>query len=315
MKRKTAVLVSVLAYVAIFTLIFQLAIRTDIRVFYLGFPLIVGLYFIIAGNCFATRLRLSRWCLWACMEFIGGPISWILLLICYPHFLMNAGILFFFIPTICVLDVMWPAVGLGIQCVKWYKRRDAVLDDEEEKKPAAVQSKQPPAVGRKLRELAGFAGIMLAILAVVALLVSVKQVREIRPAEAYEDGGVHVFYPKKVESRVVKNDSASSRDRRLYPTKTVYFVLYRADDGSGYGLYEEALSKSDGQQIVREGLPLERRVLCIPSENTYVTTAPEDTAESYTVGLKRRCYILMGVSAGYLVLCGAVWAVVELRKK
>ena len=86
---------------------------------------------------------------------------------------------------------------------------------------------------RRLKTIIPVAGILLLILSAASLYVAVQALLEIRPAEDYEDIGVLTFQPYDVLPVQVQNTGASSRDRRMNPTKTVYMIYYRATDGSG----------------------------------------------------------------------------------
>ena len=67
-------------------------------------------------------------------------------------------------------------------------------------------------------------GVMLFLGAVLVSYFSARNLMQIIPEENYVDQGVHIFYPYRVLPMPVKNTSASSRDRRMNPTKTVYVV-------------------------------------------------------------------------------------------
>ena len=155
---------------------------------------------------------------------------------------------------------------------------------------------------RKLKSVIFVSGILLLILAVAASCFSIKNLYGLRPAGSYEDGGVYTFSPYQVLPVQVKNTGASGRDRRMNPTRTVWMVHYRADDGSGYRWSERAVTREVGQKIVEEGAGIARRVLNIPDDNTYITVGQEQTAVSYTAGLRQRYLIVLSLSAGYIIL-------------
>lgn len=70
MKKVAAVLMSVLFCVGVFILLFRLSIGKDIRWFLFGSPLFSAVYFLFVGSVFANRLKINRWLLWLCMNFI-----------------------------------------------------------------------------------------------------------------------------------------------------------------------------------------------------------------------------------------------------
>ncbi len=151
------------------------------------------------------------------------------------------------------------------------------------------------------------AGVMLLILAVVMGYFSIKSLLAALPVESYEDKGVYIFSPREVRSAQVKNTGASSRDRRLYPMKTVYMVCYQDTDGRGYQWTERAVTRDWGEAIVKEGVAVNRRVLRIPERGTYITVEPEETAQSHVAGERRRNLVTIGLSGAYCLFYLAAW--------
>ena len=148
----------------------------------------------------------------------------------------------------------------------------------------------------KLKPIAFTVGIMLLIGAALCLYFSLRNLSSIRPASAYEDMGVHIFVPEEVY-----------RQKRNYPTTTVYIVRYRAEDGSGYQYkYESGSVESTAQNILETGEPIERRVLSIPDEDGYITIGANETAQTYEARQKRTYWTIAGVSAAYLLVWLAV---------
>ncbi|MCI9001352.1 MAG: hypothetical protein HFG03_00790 [Oscillibacter sp.] len=154
---------------------------------------------------------------------------------------------------------------------------------------------------KRLRSIAFLAGVLLLILSAVFLYVAMGALSDLRPAEDYEDRGVLTFRPYEVYPVQVENTGASGRDRRMHPTKTVYMVYYRAADGSGYKWSDKAYSRDHGRQVVEAGETVRRRVLSIPSDGTYITVEPEQTAESYTKGLWEKYTQIVGMATLYIV--------------
>ena len=168
---------------------------------------------------------------------------------------------------------------------------------------------------RKLKTIIPVAGILLLILSAASLYVAMQALLVIRPAEDYEDIGVLTFQPYDVLPVQVQNTGASSRDRRMNPTKTVYMVYYRATDGSGYKWSSEAFSKDHGQRVVEAGETVERRVLRIPADGTYITVEPDQTAESYTAGLRQKYVFGLVLSAAYILVYLVIWGVILSKKR
>ena len=168
---------------------------------------------------------------------------------------------------------------------------------------------------KKLKSVITVAGIMLLILSAASLYVVLPLSSEVRPADSYEDKGVRTFEPYDVLPVQVQNTSASSRDRRMNPTKTVYMVCYRATDGSGYKWSDEVPAKSYGESVVEAGKTVERRVLSIPEAGTYITVEPGQTAESYTEELREKYHGIIGLSVSYIFVYAAAWAILLVRKR
>ena len=167
----------------------------------------------------------------------------------------------------------------------------------------------------KVKSVGFVAGLMLLILAAVMTYLSVKGLFAIPTADSYENGGTHTFEPYQVLPVQVQNTSAYSRDRRMNPTKTVYMVYYRATDGSGYKWSDEALTRDLGEDIVEAGEPVKRRVLSIPADRTYITVEPDQTAKSYTDGLRQKYVTILVLAGAYVLLYVVAWCILILMKK
>ena len=161
----------------------------------------------------------------------------------------------------------------------------------------------------KLKSVVFVTGVMLLILAAAVGYLSVKYLAAVLPADSYEDKGVYTFLPYQVLPVQVQNTGAGGRDRRMNPTKTAYMVCYQDAGGSGCQWSRQALTRELGQEIVDEGAAVERRVLSIPADRSYITVEPGQTAESYPAGLRQK-YITALVTAGaYVILYAAAWRV------
>ena len=144
---------------------------------------------------------------------------------------------------------------------------------------------------------------------------SIKYLVAIFPAASYEDKGVYTFLPYQVLPVQVQNTGASGRDRRMNPTKTAYIVYYRTTSGNGYQWREQALTREPGQEIVDAGAAVERRVLAIPADRSYITVEPGQTAESYTARLRQKYITALVLAGAYVLLYVAAWCVSILMEK
>ena len=167
----------------------------------------------------------------------------------------------------------------------------------------------------KLKSIVFVVGILLLILAAAMGYLSIKYLSAILPADSYEDKGVYTFLPYQVLPVRMQNTGASGRDRRMNPTKTAYMVYYRDTSGSGYQWSEQALTRELGQEIVDAGAAVERRVLAIPADRSYITVEPGQTAESYTAGLRQKYITALVLAGAYVLLYVAVWYVLIFMKR
>ena len=149
------------------------------------------------------------------------------------------------------------------------------------------------------KKILGACATALFIVSLVTLYRGWKGAAAVRPADSYEDRGVHTFAPYRVLPVQVENTSGSRRYRRMHPTRTVYMVQYRTTNESGYRWRKEAPSRSLGLDIVAKKAPEKRRVLAIRGQKKYISIEAEQTAESYTAGLKRKYRWMAGLSAIY----------------
>lgn len=310
MKKAAALFVSVLLYICAFLLIFRFSFGKHIRWFLLGFPVMTAMYFVIAGNLFARCLHLNRWFLWLSMNFIGGLCSWIILLVCFPKFLMNGMILFLIGPFVGIFAVIWAVVGLGFLCAKGLKGQAIPSDGIESH--SAFRSRQAGVWSAKKIIFVG--GLVLLILAASRLYVGARGFASIRPAADYEDNGVHTFAPYDILPVQVKNN-ATGRAQRNNPTRTVYMVYYQTTDGTGYRWQVEGGSVRELAKQVYDRGAVERRVLSIPEDNTYITVEAEQTAERYTSSLRQKYVLILGLSGGYVLVYVAAWVVILSRKQ
>lgn len=312
MKKAAAILVSILLYIGAFLLMFRLFMGDQIRWFLFGFPMLTAMYFVIAGNLFAHRLHLNRWSFWLSINLIGGLCSVIILLVSFPALLMNGMILFLIGPLVGVFAVVWAVVGLGFLCVKGLKGRMAPSNGVEGS--STSHPRRSGAGGGKAKKVIAVGGLLLLILAASSLYVGARGFASIRPAADYKDSGIHTFAPYDILPVQVKNN-ATGRAQRNNPTRTVYIVYYQATDGTGYRWQVEGGSVRELAEQVYDRGPVERRVLSIPADNTYITVEPDQTAESYTSSLRQKYILILALSGGYVLVYAAAWVVILCRNQ
>ena len=238
--------------------------------------------------------------------------SWILLIVCFPMILFNAGIILVILPVTAVFAVVWAVVGIGFLCVRLWKRRTGSADGTGQ--PSFASPKRTGAWREKLTGIIRVVGVIELVLSMAFLYLGVKGIATVRPASGYEDMGVHTFSPYQVLPVSVENTS-TGRDKRLNPKKTVYVVYYQALDGTGYRWEVDTGSKSEANRILAAGENVERRVLSIKETGKYIIVGAELTADTYVEGQKQQYFWMAGLSGGYLVLCLAGWVIVKQSQK
>lgn len=312
MKKVTAIFASVLFYIGTCLLMFRFFMGESIGWWLFGFPIVVAVYFVTVGSLLVHHLQLNRWSLWLGMNLIGSLCSWLILLAWLPSLLENGMILFLIVPSIGVFAVVWAVVGLGFLCAKGLKGRSAISDNRESFQ--ATRPQQAGGWGARTKRIILNGGILLLILAAVGLYTGVRDFTSIRPATDYQDKGVHTFTPYDILPVQVKNTGTRNSQRRN-PTRTVYMVYYHTTDGTGYHWQTEGGSAQTLAEQLYDRGPVERRVLSIPADNTYITVEANQTAESYTESLWQKYILMICLSGGYVLLYVVVWFVIRSRNQ
>lgn len=275
-------------------LVFLILVEINLRfiylemgsLYYVVFPLLMVFYFLIAGRAFRP-LGIRRWPLWLVMNLIGYPLCWAVLTLRAPGIWFNLGILLLFLPITAAMAVAWLAVGAVFLLLRLAKTP-----------PAKIKR----GVKSLSRRIVNVAKPLLLTLAVVGLVSAGYRYMTMRPADGYADEGVYTF----VASQGYPTVEDASRGGR----RSVYKVVYKAQ-GAGYTYTQEAPAESIGKQYVREKRTVDRRVLSIVGEGSYITVDAEYTPEGYVLSLRRRYLLVFGLSAGYL----AALAVRHIWKK
>lgn len=66
---------------------------------------------------------------------------------------------------------------------------------------------------------------------------------------------------------------------------------------------------------MKKSVPVTRWVLSIPSNRTYITVKPDQTAESYTAGLRQKYVLALALSAAYILVYLVIWGVILSKKR
>ncbi len=144
--------------------------------------------------------------------------------------------------------------------------------------------------------------LLMFVVAGTILWQSVKEYNSINSASAYIDKGVRQFVPYNVSSILKDNPSSSSKDRRLHPKTVIYRVEYKAVDGTGLEYRQETGHvKDEAERILKEAVPVDRRVLLIKDSHSYITIDPDKTAESYVSDLRQKCKWMIILSSVFIV--------------
>lgn len=167
---------------------------------------------------------------------------------------------------------------------------------------------------KDLRMVGTIGSLWLLLLAAAVIFAAGRQMLAIRPADNYEDAGIHSFLAYRVLPSQVQNTGATGRYRRMNPTRTIYKVYYLATDGSAYQCSEQVVSREFGQDMVDAEVSIERRVLRIPADGTYITVEADQTVESYTAGLRQK-YVWALVPSGTYILLYLLVKIAHLVKR
>lgn len=277
--------------------------EVDLRLIYLEmgplyfilFPLLMALYFLIAGRLFRP-LGIGRWQLWLVMNLIGYPLCWAGLTLRVPGIWFNLGILLLFLPITTALIITWVVVGVILLLVRLIKTP-----------PARIKR----TLGSLFRRIVNVMKPLLLTLAVIGIASAGYRYLTMRPASDYTDEGVYTFVATKgyptVEGTSTYKVGSSYRSRQ----RSVYKVVYEAK-GAGYTYIQEAPAESIGKQYVREKRTVDRRVLSFTGEHLYITVDAKYTLEGYVQSLRLRYLLVFGASAGYLAAL-AVWHIWKKR--
>ena len=165
---------------------------------------------------------------------------------------------------------------------------------------------------KRLREWIVIIGAMLLILSASLAFFSIKYYLALPSEKSFADEGIYTFSPYQVLPGRIKN-TQTGRYQRMNPYVTVYNVHYKAKDGYRYTV--RVSGKSTGQKIVRENVPLQRRVLINTDNNTYITVEAEESAESYISKMKGKYIVILALSAVYIIFYIVIWYVVLMRKR
>ena len=194
--------------------------------------------------------------------------------------------------------------GDGFLCAKGLKNQ--AVSSHNIENPSASHIQQENIWVRKAKKVISAIGPVLLIVAVCNFCVGIKNFVSTRPVDDYKDCGIHTFTPYDILPVQVKT-STTRRAQRNNRTRTDYIVYYKTTDGTGYRWQKNGGSaRTLAEQLYNRG-SVERRVLSIPADNTYITVEAHQTVESYTNSLQRKYIMMMGLSGGYLLVYVSVF--------
>lgn len=140
--------------------------------------------------------------------------------------------------------------------------------------------------------------IALLLVAIGAIKAGLDLMEGLRSADEYQDQGVKTFVATHVVALQEETHGTSSM-RRRNPTHTVYYLEYRAQEHSGWR-YRDKMGKSLGEQRIKDGATVQRRVMTIKDTNRYVTTEVDETPESFAHSEHSYAQILVGLGSAYI---------------
>ena len=126
---------------------------------------------------------------------------------------------------------------------------------------------------------------------------------EVAPAEDYVDEGVHTFTASNGYSAARRGHWQKKYHR--WSTRYVYVVIYKAP--GGWRWEPEFLVRAEGEEAVQNRDQVDRRVLSIAGENSYITVSPELTARQYVEQTRRKYLILGGICLAIPAAEGVIW--------
>lgn len=142
-----------------------------------------------------------------------------------------------------------------------------------------------------------FITFALLLVAIGAIKAGFELMEGLRSADEYQDQGIVTFIPKRIIERQ-EDTNLSALVVRTHSTKTVTYLEYWAQEHSGWR-YRVKRSLSLARETIKSGTPIERRVFTIKGTNRYITTEPEETAESYARGERSYAQLLLGLGGAY----------------
>lgn len=292
--RTAAVLISVLFCPAVFFLLWWAAPTAPAQspVLLFGYPLLTAAYFLAASGIFRKKLGLRPVALWLWMLLPGYFLCWALLLLWQPQLMQNGFILFPMFFLACTQLPVWLVVWLGL----W----------------AAGSGRLPKAGAVKRFLLAAVRGAAPFLAAGMLLFAAaaINACLELRPAESYVDKGVHTFtassgYP------TTRQGHWQKKYHRYYE-RHVYVVIYKAP--GGWRWEQDFLIEGEGKEAVRNRVQVERRVLSIAEENSYITVSPELTPQRYVEQKQQQYLSVAGVCLAVPAGEGVLWLLLRRKK-
>lgn len=297
LNRAAAVLASVLFCPAVFLLLWMSSevALPDGPVWILGYPLVIALYFLIAGGIFQKKLGLRRITLWLWMALLGYALCWVFLLLWQPDLLQTEATLGAVLLLTFLQFPVWLVVWLGL----WVA--------------GLIRSAEARARAKKLgKNLLEGLLCMAAITPVLLTLLSIRTWLAIKPPEAYADQGVYTFTATDY-ALIWETRTRHSRRHHISTYQVPHFqVTYETAD-SRWQWQDDKPTQDIGKQAVREREQVDRRVLSLVDGEGYITVEAHYTPQSYVSGQRRSCGVLLGGSLAVLAMEGGIY--VFWRKK
>ncbi len=139
--------------------------------------------------------------------------------------------------------------------------------------------------------------LALLLVAIGALKAGLDLMGTVRSADEYIDQGVMTFVPQRIVTKR-EEQQLSAKAYRSHTVRTVHYLEYRASAHSSWR-YRQKMSQSTAKELLAAGTPIERRVFTIKDTNRYITTEPEESAQSYAGSSYSYALILVGLGGGY----------------
>ena len=173
-----------------------------------------------------------------------------------------------------------------------------------------LRKEQRAAIGtagvlRSLRNIVKVISIMGAVISLIVIFFAVKGYYSLPSADDYVDKGIYTFMPSRTYTMQEKYKIKISRSWQER-SRSVNVVEYRAHK-DGYRHLVKVDSKTDGQNLVREHVAIQRKIFSLKNTKDFITVGSEETTVNYTNRARLKYILFFSASAFYLCVFGGFY--------